>query len=137
MVASAKPFPDYEADVIQWVGEQYPAAFVSDELPTKYEPLLPAIIVEDNGGASDGLTLHTVLSISVYARDSGDISAREVARDIATNLCSRMSVYPRRFGGIVADTVEVASWPSRSKAQEPDESTVCFEGEVSISLRRK
>lgn len=136
MVASKIPFPDYEAEIIGWAASLYPDAHVTDELPTKYESLLPVIVIEDNGGASDGLTLYTVLSVSVFARDTAERSGRAIARAVATHLCSTMSVHPRRFGGIVADTVEVTSWPSRSKAQEPDERTACFEGEVSISLRR-
>ena len=136
MVASKVPFPDYEAEIIGWVASLYPNAHVTDELPTKYESFLPVIVIEDNGGASDGLTLYTVLSVSVFARDTAGRSGRAVAREMASRICSTMSVHPRRFGRIVADTVEVASWPSRSKAQEPDERTACFEGEVSISLRR-
>lgn len=136
MVASKVPFPDYEAEIIGWVASLYPDAHVTDELPTKYESFLPVIVIEDNGGASDGLTLYTVLSVSVFARDAAGRSGRAVAREMASRICSTMSVHPRRFGRIVADTVEVASWPSRSKAQEPDERTACFEGEVSISLRR-
>lgn len=137
MVASATPFPDLEEGLILWAQSLYPHAYVWDELPTEYAEALPAIIIEVDGGMSDGLTQYATATVSVYAADTADESARKVARDVAVNLCSRMIVYPRHFGGIVVDTVEVADWPSRSKAQEPDERTCCFAGEVMISLRRK
>lgn len=137
MVASATPFPDLEEGLIVWAKSLYPDAYVWDELPTEYAEALPVVVIEVDGGMSDGLTQYATATLSVYAADTTSESGRKVARDVAVNLCSRMTVYPRHFGGIVVDTVEVADWPSRSKAQEPDERTYCFAGEVMISLRRK
>lgn len=136
MVANARPFPDIQAGVIEWAQGLYPEALVTDDLPTKYGDVIPVVTIEDESGMSDGLTLFTSLRIRVYARDRGHLSGRQIARDIASDLCGRMTVYPRHFGGVVVDTAEIVGWPARSKAQEPDERTVCFSGEVNVSLRR-
>lgn len=137
IVHSEHPFPDLELGIVRWVEGQYPESSVSDELPSGYGSHLPFIEVSVDGGMSDGLTLFTTVSISTYARDNDGKSGREIARDMAVNLCSRMGVYPRHFGGVVVDSVEVAEWPTRSKSQEPDESTTCFSAELTVSLRRK
>lgn len=137
IVHSETPFPDLELGLVAWAQGLYPDALVWDELPARYGDNLPVIVIEDEGGMSDGLTLFSTVNVSVFARDDNGRSGREIAREIATNLCSRMGVYPRHFGGVVVDSVEVADWPTRSKSQEPDENTTCFSGELTVSLRRK
>lgn len=137
IVHSEVPFPDLELGLVLWARKLYPNAYVGDELPSRYADTLPAIIIEVDGGMSDGLTLLTGVSIATYARGAEGLSGRQNARDMAVNLCSRMGVYPRHFGGVVVDSVEVAEWPARSKSQEPDEDTTCFSAELTVSLRRK
>lgn len=141
MVASRTPFPDIEAGIIEYLATEIPELVsddagrfrykhVGDELPNDYARRLPFVEVGVRGGASDGVTLMVEAEFVIFAQ------ARQTARQILVQTFARMGVYPRKFGGVVADTVQVAVWPGRAPQYEPDEVTVCFSGELTITLRR-
>src|SRR5690606_29293633 len=129
-----------EAGLVEWAASAIPELsssdprtrymHVGDELPSEYFKRLPFAEIEVREGEMDGLTWTPIVGIYVFA------SSRSVARRVLADMFARMDVYPRHFGGVVVDSVEVTVYPSRSKQQEPDEDTVCFYGELQISLRR-
>lgn len=138
-VFSDRPFPDLEAGLIEWASthpslHSDDAAFrykhVGDELPSGYRDRLPFAEISVAEGGTDGLTWVPRVEFHVFAK------SREEARGLIDDLFAKMTVYPRRFGGVLVDTVEITAWPTRSTAQEPDDDTTCFAGEVNISLRR-
>ena len=134
-----KPFPDLEAGLIRWAASHpelssgipgYEFKHVCDELPAKYRDRLPFVEISVAEGGTDGLTWRPRVELYCFAE------TRDSARSILADLFAKMTAYPRLFGGVSADTVEITTWPTRSTAQEPDDDTVCFAGEVNISLRR-
>lgn len=138
-VSNPRIFPDIEAGLIEWASQhpslnsgdpQFRYKHVGDELPSGYQKRLPFAEISVGEGEMDGLTWYPRVEIYVFADN------REVARELIANLFAKMTVYPRTFGGVSADTVEITAWPTRSTAQEPDDDTVCFSGEVTVSLRR-
>lgn len=133
MVWSPEPFPDLEAGLVRWLSERpgFTPRQVGDDLPSDYKGRLPYLEVGVRGGPSDGLTWFAEVEVYCFAR------SRNEARRILVETFASMGVYPRNFGGVSVDTVEVTEWPSRSKAHEPDEDTVCFSGEMTITLRRR
>lgn len=141
MVASMQPFPDVELGVIEWAVDtvpeltphpgEYRYRHVGDELPSGYTGRLPFLAVSVMGGPTDGVTWFAQVRMDMYAAD------RSTARRVLSETFARMGMYPRRFGGVSADRVEVAMWPSRTEQNEPDDTTVCFSGELIISVRRQ
>lgn len=139
-VTDAKPFPDLEAGLVEWAATTVPGLIstdsrvrykhVGDELPSEYAKRLPFAEVEVRGGPTDGLSWYAEVGVHMFA------SSRAEAGRVLRDMFARMDVYPRHFGGVVVDSVEVTVYPSRSKNQEPDEDTTCFYGEMQISLRR-
>lgn len=138
-VYNERAFPDLEAGLIEWAS-QHPVLksgqanfrykHVGDELPSEFRKRLPFAEISVREGGTDGLTWWPEVEVYVFA------DSRAVAREVIVDLFAKMTVYPRMFGGVSADTVEITAWPTRSTAQEPDDDTVCFSGEVTVSLRR-
>lgn len=139
-VSSTETFPDLEAGLVEWasslpgLAESDPRAkykHVGDELPSRYESRLPFLELSVRDGAMDGLTWFPEVEFFIFSRDRGQ------ARDVLADLFAKIGVYPRNFGGISVDAVQVTTYPRRSKNQEPDDDTFCYSGEVTISLRRQ
>lgn len=138
-VYNERPFPDIEEGMILWASShpaldsgdpEFRFRHVGDELPTDYQKRLPFVEISVREGGTDGLTWYPQIEFYVFDTDA------KRARDLSAALFASMTVYPRMFGGVSADTVEITAWPTRSTAQEPDEDTICFAGEVTASLRR-
>lgn len=140
MVTDTRAFPDLEAGLINWAASAIPELtstdpavrlkHVGDDLPSEYTKRLPFAEISVGGGPMDGLTWYATVGIHVFA------DKRQVAWNVLTSMFGKMNVYPRHFGGVVVDSVEVTVYPSRSRQQEPDEDTTCFYGELQVSLRR-
>lgn len=142
IVSDTKPFPDLEAGLVEWAAD-HPALkasdprlryrHVGDELPSRYasEGRLPFLEISVRGGAVDGgVTWLAEVEFYMFSTD------RKQAREVLADLFAKIGVYPRNFGGISVDAVQVTTYPRRSKNQEPDDDTYCYSGEVTVSLRR-
>lgn len=141
-VSSTRPYPDLEAGLIEWASSHPdlsspdPATkyrHVGDELPSRYrtEGRLPFLEISVRGGREDGVTWFAETEFFIFSPD------REQARNVLADVFAKLGVYPRNFGGISVDEVQVTVYPRRSKNQEPDDATFCYSGEAIISLRRQ
>lgn len=137
MVTSELTFPNVETALVRWASQVFPQLSpnpymrAGDELPSKYSGRLPFLEISDRGGRMDGVTLFSEVEFHLFHTD------RFEARDLLAEVFAKISLYPRKFGGISVDTVQVVVYPRRSKQQEPDDETYCFSGEVIISTRRQ
>lgn len=140
IVSSLQTYPDLEAGLVEWASHlpglespdpATPYLRVGDELPSRYSGRLPFLEIGVRGGRMDGVTWFAETEFYAFSSD------RAQARQMLAEVFAKISVYPRNFGGISVDGVQVTSYPRRSKNQEPDDSTFCFSGEVTISLRRQ
>src|SRR5699024_3167331 len=141
-VSSALTFPDLEAGPVAWTADHPPltaadprprSRHVRGELPSRYasEGRLPFLEIGVRGGAvAGGLTWLAEVEFYMFSTD------RKQAREVLADLFAKIGVYPRNFGGISVDGVQVTTYPRRSKNQEPDDDTYCYSGEVTVSLRR-
>lgn len=139
MKVTGKPFPNLEAGLIEWASSldglrsDNPATaymHVGDELPSRYAGRLPFLEISSRGGRTDGLTLFDEIEFYAFAK------TRNEARSLLARVFASIDVYPRIFGGISVDTVQVTVYPRRSKQHEPDDDTFCYSGELTASLRR-
>ena len=143
MVSSTMTFPDLEAGLVEWAADhpvlaeadqRFRYRHVGDELPSRYatDRRLPFLEIGVRGGAVEGgVTWLAEVEFYMFSTD------RKQARDTLADLFAKIGVYPRNFGGISVDAVQVTTYPRRSKNQEPDDETFCYSGEVTISLRRQ
>ena len=136
---TGEPFPNLEAGLIEWASgldglrsdnEATPYLHVGDELPSRYAGRLPFLEISSRGGRTDGLTLFDEIEFYAFAK------TRNEARSLLARVFASIDVYPRIFGGISVDTVQVTVYPRRSKQHEPDDDTFCYSGELTASLRR-
>ena len=76
---------------------------MGDELPSGYRDRLPFAEISVTEGGTDGLTWVPRVEFHVFAK------SREEARGLIDDLFAKMTVYPRRFGGVLVDTVEITA----------------------------